>query len=196
MLILLTECLVNTSCELEWTKRDVVSARNPMSLTLTLVGGMMLVVVMLGAGICQDSGHCGYRTQWSSGLPRNGRKALTQRSKNSSWNPEIEVSKSFRFHCKVVGVDAPGFVIQSINQWIQINLPTEPAAKHSSNHSVNLSTNLSIIQSTQPFRPLFNLLIKSGCPRKSNQSSPSSINQCEMPFCFARRLTTYWRRKL
>lgn len=85
---------------------------------------------------------------------------------------------------------------QSINQWIQINLPTEPAAKHSSNHSVNLSTNLSIIQSTQPFRPLFNLLIKSGCPRKSNQSSPSSINQCEMPFCFARRLTTYWRRKL
>ena len=39
MLILLTECLVNTSCELEWTKRDVVSARNPMSLTLTSVGG-------------------------------------------------------------------------------------------------------------------------------------------------------------
>lgn len=128
MLILLTECLVNTSCELEWTKRDVVSARNPMSLTLTLVGGMMLVVVMLGAGICQDSGHCGYRTQWSSGLPRNGRKALTQRSKNSSWNPEIEVSKSFRFHCKVVGVDAPGFVIQSINQSMNPNQSTYRAS--------------------------------------------------------------------
>ena len=120
---------------------------------------------------------------------------LTKRSKISSWNPEIEVCKSSGFHCKVVGVDAPKFVIQSthqpinqsvsqsINQSINQNQSTyrasSKALKEPFNQFVNQAINHSIMQ---PIRQLFNLLIKSALGNQINQALLQSISVTSLSF--------------